>query len=90
MIGDAILYVVGLVLGGLGALLPTATLDDLPDSISGLGSTVGTMLGPINAFFPASELFTFLVLVMLVWFPAMMVYQTVFWIYKHIPIVGAG
>lgn len=90
MIGDAIFYLLQLLLSGLSELLPTTTLSGLPSSIDNLSSTIGSKLGPINAFFPATELFTFLIVVFLYWFPAMMVYQLVFWVYKHIPIVGAG
>jgi len=90
MIVDGILSVVGAIIGFIGDLLPSSTLTGLPESISGLGETIGERAGPINRFFPVEELFTFLVIVFLYWLPAVLIYQLVFWIYKHLPVVGAG
>jgi len=90
VITNGILAVFGAIISFVGDLLPSSTLTGLPSSITDLGTTIGEKAGPINKFFPLHELFTFLVIVFLYWLPAVLIYQLVFWIYKHLPVVGAG
>jgi len=90
VITDGILYVVGTIVSFVGGLLPTATLTGLPAAITDFGETLGTKAGPLNQFFPVEELFTGLVIMLVYWLPAVLLYQVVFWVYKHLPVVGKG
>jgi hypothetical protein len=90
VIVGAVLTLLRLIIAGLNALLPTATLTGIPSSISNLATTIGTNLGAINPYFPAAELFTYLGWLWLYWLPGVLAYSIVFWIYQHLPVVGNG
>lgn len=88
MITDAILSALGGVLSALISLLPVGELD-LP-AVDSFASMVAEYAGPWNRYTPAYEVALGLTIVVLVWAPAMLVYQLTFWSYKHLPVIGAG
>lgn len=88
MITDAILTAVSALTRLVLGVLPDSTLD-LPN-FAGIGEWMGEKAGPLDRFFPVSELATGLVLIVGVWMPAAATYIVVNWIYRHLPVVGAG
>jgi hypothetical protein len=90
MIPDALLYVVRSLLDAISAILPDADLTDWPLTIPAMAADIGARTGPINQFFPIAEMFTYLAWMLLVWWPAVLVFQVTAWVYRHLPVVGAG
>lgn len=88
LIGDLLLAIATAIVNALGALLPEGTLD-LP-LLDDVGAWVGESMAPFDRWFPAHETAQFLVIVTTVWMPVAGVYYVTKWIYKHLPVIGAG
>ena len=90
MITDALLWAVGSVVGAIGSLFPVADLSAWPSSGTSIGTWIGEQAGPVNGVMPVAEMVQFINFVILIWLPAVLIYQGIMWAYKHLPIVGAG
>lgn len=88
MITDAILGALSWVLDRLAGLLPDGS-DFLPSWSLDL-SAQAAKAGPLNKFLPVEEVFTALDLMWSYYLPVMVVYSTVKWVYRHLPVIGKG
>lgn len=89
MIGGVVLRLIGLVLDAVWFVLPTTTLSISVDPSSWIDDGHG-VIGWMDSVMPITEMVTGLAFVFFVYLPVKMTYQTVEWIYRHIPVVGAG
>jgi hypothetical protein len=89
MIVEAVLSLLATIIDGVMSVLPTDSLD-LPVVGEDIAAWFGERAGPLNAILPIYEVAQFMVIVTTVWLPAVLVYTTVKWIYKHLPMIGKG
>jgi hypothetical protein len=72
-------------------LLPTASLASVLSDVSAVCHTVGVQLSPWNSFLPLAELLGIVALLTGTWLPALAIYVTGNWLWRHIPdIAGFG
>ena len=90
MLVSAVLSLFALMLGLVLAPLPTATLGTFSGTLSTAITNGSGILGFMNTFLPITEMVYCLGLVLIGWLPAVVIYKTVNWIYRHIPMIGGG
>lgn len=90
MITDALLWVLSGFVSLVGSLFPTANLSGWPTEGTPIGEWIGEMAGPADSVMPISEIVLFVDFLLLVWLPAVVLYEAVTWAYRHIPLIGAG
>lgn len=75
----------------------TSLLEVIPDGTLPVGTypedfaeAIGGALGGLDGFLPISEMALVVGWALTVYFPIVLVYYLVLWIYTHIPVFGAG
>lgn len=89
MIADLLIAIILSIFDLILGVLPTASLG-LSDATSSVADFMGQKSGPMDSMLPVHELFQVVAVGVVVYMPAMAVYVTANWIFRHFPWVGAG
>jgi hypothetical protein len=89
MITGAFFSLIAALLTVIVAPLPVASLGVSASVASWVTSGSGIM-SLVNSFAPIREMVTALGLVITIWLPAVVIYKSVNWLYRHIPVLGGG
>lgn len=93
MIGDAVLALLGGLLGLFAEALPaagTGTLWGAPPDLDDMGTDIGRRVAPLHNLIPIGTVFHLLSLTFKYVLPALVTYSGIHWVYKHLPIIGKG
>lgn len=82
---------VGAVFGLLEWVLSLLPTDSIPwPDVTNFGTTVGEMVGPLDAIVPVAETAAVTVLTVTVVAPGVLVFRLTMWLWGKIPVIGGG